>query len=492
MKKLRHISLILLSALLLASCGTKEALETTQATPPRETLPAEEIQEEVTVSAENILDKYRKADIGDITILTSNNVNASLFARTAPEEDFTGNLVNDALYERDRMLEAYFQTKVTWQLADEDGNLIGLFQNETVAGDTSFNFMIGPVRWAAVPAFNQSLCLELSSVEDIDLSNPWWTHNVMDNFIYNDRYYMLVGEFSPRNVLSGNMLMFNLAEHKNRGLPSLYDMVREGKWTYDAFNSIIKDIGTDLNGDGQMDYTKDFYGLNCDSTAGLSFYFGMGQNLISAQDDQFASGVNTEQGISVLESIQTLFATNDVNSDSYKRDTYAPNNSFMNNKALFNCMVVLDLSMFRDYETDYGIVPLPKYNEAQASYRSFANVSAMTAVVVSKAIPQETIQDTGLFIEAMTALSHYKSIPEAYEATLLARETRDEDSVEMLRIISEGLMLDLGAVYNIGDLYYMVERCTVEGQPIVSSYQELETLVQADCANLIALFGADE
>ena len=35
MKKLRHISLILLSALLLASCGTKEALETTQAAPPR-------------------------------------------------------------------------------------------------------------------------------------------------------------------------------------------------------------------------------------------------------------------------------------------------------------------------------------------------------------------------------------------------------------------------------------------------------------------------
>ena len=492
MKKLCKITLILLSALLLASCGAEEVGKTIPAETPGETIPAEEIQEEVPLSAENILEEYRKADIGDITIFTSNNVNASLFARTAPEEDITGNLVNDALYERDRMLENYFQTKVTWQLANEDGALIGIFQNETVAGDNSFNFMIGPVRWAAVPAFNAGLCLELSAVEDIDLSNPWWTQNVMDNFIYNDRYYMLIGEFSPRNVLSGNMLMFNLTEHANRGLPSLYDMVREGKWTYDAFNSIIKDIGTDINGDGNMDYNDDFYGLNCDSTAGLSFYFGMGQNLISVQGDQFASGVNTEQGISVLESIQTMFTTNDVNSDSYRRDTYAPNNSFMNNKALFNCMVVLDLSMFRDYETDYGIVPLPKYDEAQSSYRSFANVSAMTAVVVPKSIPQETVQDTGLFIEAMTALSHYKSIPEAYEATLLSRETRDEDSVEMLRIISEGLMLDLGAVYNIGDLYFMVERCTVEGQPIVSSYQELENLVQADCENLIALFGAEQ
>ena len=32
----------------------------------------------------------------------------------------------------------------------------------------------------------------------------------------------------------------------------------------------------------------------------------------------------------------------------------------------------------------------------------------------------------------------------------------------------------------------------LEGQPIVSSYQELENLVQADCENLIALFGAEQ
>ena len=151
-------------------------------------------------------------------------------------------------------------------------------------------------------------------------------------------------------------------------------------------------------------------------------------------------------------------------------------------------MVVLDLSMFRDYETDYGIVPLPKYDEMQQSYCSFANVSAMTAVVIPKSLSVEKLQNTGTFIEAMTALSHYKSIPEAYDATLLSRETRDEDSVEMLRIISEGLMLDLGAVYNIGGLYNMLEECTVDGKPVISTYQGLENGVQTDCSALVEAF----
>ena len=466
----------------LASCGAEDTMSVTETV-------SQEIQQETAVewNADTILQQYPTNGMHEIKILTTNNVNSTLFARTAPEEEITGELVNDALYTRDRMLEEYFQTKLIYDLVSEDIKLIDPFTTAALAGDDAYSFMIGSLRWAAIPAFNQGVCYDLSDMQVIDLTQPWWSQNVMENFIYEDHYYLLVGEFSPRNVLSGNILMFNLQEHANRNLPSLYDMVREGTWTYDAFCSIVQGIGTDLDGDGNMTL-EDFYGLNCDSTAGHSFYFGMGQNLIVNADGKLQAAVNTDQAVSVLENLQKLFTTADINADSYRKNTYAPNESFMENKALFNCMVVLDLSMFRDYETDYGIVPLPKYDEMQQSYCSFANVSAMTAVVIPKSLSVEKLQNTGTFIEAMTALSHYKSIPEAYDATLLSRETRDEDSVEMLRIISEGLMLDLGAVYNIGGLYTMLEECTVDGKPVVSTYQGLENGVQTDCSALVEAF----
>jgi len=154
-----------------------------------------------------------------------------------------------------------------------------------------------------------------------------------------------------------------------------------------------------------------------------------------------------EKSVSMIERLCTLFASSDIDHSSWKNiGTYAPNESFMAGNSLFNCMVIVDLTEFRDSDTDYGIVPLPKYDERQDNFISLGNINVVAALCLPKSSSSDMYDNYGRIIESMAALGHYKSLPEAYEATLMTKMTRDDDSVEMLRIVNEGLALDFGYV----------------------------------------------
>ena len=485
MKKTSLSAILAISVLASLVCGCAD--ENNDVTTKNDSITTAAITEAVYLSdTEAMLARYEKRDLSGmpITILTTNSLNETITVRTAPETDAVGDIVNDALFERDRLLEDYFGTTITWSMASEDKNLFDLFKKEVLASEGAFQFMIGSVKLGCLPAFNGSICLNLSELPNIDLPQVWWSQNIMDNFVYNDAFYMLIGEFSPRNMLSGNMLMFNLKEFSDRDLASPYDMVRDGNWTYDAFKEIIRGTSADLNGDGKMK-TGDFYGMNCDSTTAHSFYYGMGMTLT---DNKLQPLVTGDRQASVLEELRTWYKSGDIDAKSFTTNTYAPNESFMNGNALFNCMCIIDLSTFRNSDTDYGIVPLPKYDESQENYVSLGNVYAMAGLCVPLSADPASFDDLGLFIEAMTALSHVKSMPEAYESTLLARETRDQESVEMLQLITESLTLDFGYLYDIGGIGSLIFSCVNGDKPVVSSFESIKNKFEDQRADLIALF----
>jgi len=480
---------LLLSLLVCSSCGSDTAQNGgTSADQTSESISTAESEQ--VIDATNVLDLYEKKNMDgkEFNIITSLGLNAVLQLQTAPEDTQNGDIVNDALYDRDRILEDYFNASIVYNRQAIDKDIATVFQKEALAGETSFDFAIGSVQNTAVPLFNAGVTLNLNNLPYIDLDNDWYTHSIMDNFIYNGNYHMIVGEFSPRNVFAGNVLIFNLKEHENRGLPNFYDLVREGKWTLDAFEGIIKGMGQDLDGDGTIAY-GDFFGLNVDSTSIHSLLFSTGNNLVTATDSGINDLITTDKSVRVFDRIATLFLSDDVDHDSWKKiNTYAPNESFMEGKALFNLMVIVDLTDFRDSETDYGIVPLPKYDEVQDRYISLANTNVVTAICLPKTTSEEECEYIGLMIEAMTALGHYKSIPEAYEATLLTKLTRDDDSVEMLSIVNESLALDLGYVYNLGGIHLILRDILIDEKPLISVHEQISSIIETEAQILIEAF----
>ena len=94
----------------------------------------------------------------------------------------------------------------------------------------------------------------------------------------------------------------------------------------------------------------------------------------------------------------------------------------------------------RAMETDFGILPFPKYDEAQPKYYSRAGRGWINCVPVTAA----DLGRTSVIMEALAAESKNHVIPAYYEVALRTKFLRDDESEEMLDIIEKNRFVDLG------------------------------------------------
>jgi hypothetical protein len=95
---------------------------------------------------------------------------------------------------------------------------------------------------------------------------------------------------------------------------------------------------------------------------------------------------------------------------------------------------------FRNMESDYGIVPMPKYDESQAEY-----VSTVTNMASVFAIPSTVRNDigsnerTGMILEYMAYKSNELVLPKYYDTLLKGQRLNSEDDQVMLDIVRENI-----------------------------------------------------
>lgn len=97
-------------------------------------------------------------------------------------------------------------------------------------------------------------------------------------------------------------------------------------------------------------------------------------------------------------------------------------------------------------ESEFGILPLPKYSDDQKNYCS--PVQCYGGSVISVPLNAEDTSRTGIILEALSAESRYTVIPAFYDIVLKNKNTRDEQSKEMLDIILDTRIYDVGVFYD--------------------------------------------
>ena len=126
--------------------------------------------------------------------------------------------------------------------------------------------------------------------------------------------------------------------------------------------------------------------------------------------------------------------------------------AFMEDRALFFCEVLATIIGFRSMDSDFGILPLPKYNAEQKDYVTFVNPAASLVGVPIYQMSQSSARRSGVILEAMAYYGHEMIMPEFYEKAIKGKATRDTDSIEMLDIIFTNRMYDLGLINDWGGL----------------------------------------
>ncbi len=435
----RKISLILILASLIGamSCGgTQSEVETTSG----------DLHETTPKVTANPYDELGEYDFGGAEIVFDTRpMNASSFINsTINVESENGDVLNDSIYRRNRAVEERFKLKILQVSTEGDRKAAAV--SSILAGDDAFDVFLLTDRTALTLAQDDML-VAYDSIKEIDLDKPYWSKTLNDSISIAGKHYFAYGDFELIPYDYTHMLLFSKKIANDNGFESPYSLVRSGKWTLDAMSAMMKTATVDLNGDGKFD-ENDCYGYLAQSKQVLpGFWIGAGVESISkdANDIPVCKLDSDARFSDVIDKVFSVVRKSGVwyedltigNFETINRDM------FTNGKGLFLDSTFYHITKLRDTDVDFGILPYPKWDEAQESYYSRVEGGDFAMIPVTN----KKLEMTGVVLEALSSESMKTVIPAYYEKVLKGKITRDDESSEMLDIIYSSRVYDLGDTF---------------------------------------------
>ena len=95
---------------------------------------------------------------------------------------------------------------------------------------------------------------------------------------------------------------------------------------------------------------------------------------------------------------------------------------------------------YRGMDDDFGILPYPKYDEDDDYHTTYNAVADLGLIPITVSDTERT----GAITEALSAYGSMYVVPAFYETALKTKSARDDESEEMMDIIKNGLIYDVG------------------------------------------------
>ncbi|MGM9625400.1 MAG: hypothetical protein ACI3XM_06790 [Eubacteriales bacterium] len=442
--KIRNISLLLLAGLLAAgsfvSCG--DAADKGDVTTPAV---VDGSADSASVTTEEI-DPFAGFDYGgeEVRILVSANdydgQGSSVYAIIEEEEE-NGDVVKDAVYKRNSDVEELLNVNFVYTENTEDYTKIPkTLQSFIMAGDDAYDLVIHdlfPLATLSVQGYFLNVC----DNPYVDFSKSYWYESYMKDlaFGHEDIHYLLAGDYFLDILRTAHALYFNKDMFRTlfESPDELYEAVLDGTWTQEKFLQYSSAAYSDVNGDGKKD-NDDRYGYCHIGYWGSMIPWVVSSDITFLENDSTGAPVfalNNERSVKLLENLNLIFH-NDA-SHNYSASVEDNNNAFINGHALFGgYQRVCSLEMFRDMETDIGVLPYPKMDESQENYITSSHDTANVGVIPMTCGKFEMM---GAVLEVLNRESAEIVMPAYYEKALKIKYSRDDASSQMLDIIRNGI-----------------------------------------------------
>lgn len=404
--------------------------------------------------------------------------------RNFPAEEDTGEVVNDALAERDMTVSERLNIVIKTQAEDAAATVAQIVKEAVLANDNVCDMIISDIASSLMPLMTGGSLYDMRTMDNLTLAENWWSEGMYENASINGRQYITMGDISPMKYYAPYCLAYNLKLAEDYGYSDLYEEVLSGKWTVDVFNTMLKDANTDLDGDGDID-DADFHGYShvpTDITA-WAHYVGAGQKLSTVDaDGNIVIPIGESNSVDVIEAVREIL--------SYSPSITHPGNAsagiFMEDRALFygNSYSGI-ISNFRDMESDFNVIPTPKYDEQQEKYYSFINTWCLGGVAVPANCSDP--EPVGLVMETLCRTSYMLVRPALYETTIKSKVARDAENAQVLDIIFDNTYIDCNGLFDIGGSAYVVCNAILGKAEFTSSYASAQSKIEAGIEELMQI-----
>ena len=470
MKHLKVLPALLLIAML-ASCGDSQTTTDTSA------VDTAAVTTEVVTEAGYPAPDTSSIDFGgdELRIFS---IQWGKFWGYFPEEP-TGDSVDDAMYNRLINVQEALNVTISnyW---GADGSAHKDVLKAVQAGDDAYDFVFTHCIDGYADYATSNAMYNLDELPYLDFEAPWWSKSMIDTFRIGSETYFGFGDIILNTPVC---MLFNKEIAAEYDLPDHYQMVRDGKWTYDTFLSQARMISVDVNGDSKMDY-NDKTGYAGDMTEALgNIPFACGIQLTRYTEDGIVLDFWSDKLLDIFNKTYDYFMDPTV-CQGYFRSTAENGQSFSEGLALYTISNAGGLANLRDADFEFGAVPMPKYDEAQEEYRSY--VWSSSVCVPTTILRPELV---GASLEQFAYES--QAVTQAYiEDLIRGKSTRDTETLEMLDIIYDTLVIDIGGTYLGFDtqfrkvFYCFYDLLKAKNNNVASFYEKSETAILKVLDNL--------
>ncbi len=491
-RKLIPVTAVML-ALLLCSCGQSAAIDSTA--PVTDTDTAAE-----TVDPSTVLDVPTEADYDgyEVKILVSGNYKNNDFDGATDTKD----VVAIAQHKRNTEVEQAYKVKI----AVDDKIKFGSQKTGTGTGFDIFSKMYSSQSYdydfATIGSYNAGSCAyngyftDLNSLPNIDLSKRWWSQDANEQFGIKGKMYFTTGDITLAENRVVHLIVFNKEMLASSDLTSPYELVSEGKWTWDALATQVKKISEDLNGDDVRN-EKDKYGMMTWADAYSAAVASGGSQIATVNEDgELELTLMNDKTSAIVQKYADIIFDTTTCFDyqyGYAQNTWDKNRwgMFSGGQVLYYLASAAIPAQMREYDVEFGIIPYPKLTEDQDSYYSLTAAYHNQYVAVPFFV--EDPERTGLLLEILAYKGMQYVTPSFYELQLIGRDTRDNESEGMLDIIYSNVVFDPGLVYRItgmADTYNQVR--TKRTNVFYSNYEAAKESAQKDIDAINDLFGLQQ
>ncbi|MBQ8508721.1 MAG: hypothetical protein IJ493_02325 [Clostridia bacterium] len=369
-------------------------------------------------------------------------------------DESNGEILNDAIYDRNRLVEDKLNVVIeetTVATFAEVNNTLG---TSILSGDDICDLALIPPS-TCCGIIIEGYFKDLRSIGSWDLDAEWYNQSYNDAVTLNGKMYFGMSDATIALTDGIWALFFNEDMMENLKMDKPYDLVRDGTWTTDKLISYLK-AAASLNGDEDWSWHMNgnaVYGLSTVGTTHYRVTNAMGEKLVENQDGKLVFTAGTDRFYSVIDKLRTLMDTSSgavyfggTNGGDFNMESGQYLAPFPSQRTLFQTAEICKTQSFRELEFDYGVVPYPKYDENQSSY-----YSPIFEACVAFSIPI-TAPDAEFSASVWDALAYEggQSVVPAYrEVTLEQKGLRNDDSIEMLGIITDSAFPDAGSMFGI-------------------------------------------
>lgn len=485
----RVLSLLFTAAMLLSvlgACGESAAPDAVTAAPSGSG--ATEAVTEAVTEPDYLQQYVGSTDFGGITYTFAVYRTDSYPNYTG--EETSGEPVSDAQYARDCWVEENYNVALNYA-AYEDNTLDSDIKKQVQAGDEGCHAIIGRLSDSLSPLSTAGMLYDLNQVDGLDLSADWWSRSLTEAYTIAGRSYVTTGPVAFSYYYCPRIIAFNLRLAENYGIGDLYGTVRDGKWTLDVMADKMKDVSEDLDGDGVLG-DDDMWGASVDEYSAAGFFISAGGTQ-TAMDDSgkpyFVLG--DERNVTILNKVASIIGNADMTQKAEvlasRSGTYDIRDkvySFKNGKVLFLGYGAQAIALYlRDMEDDYGVLPVPMWDESQDGYITFGSSFAPCYLALPANNSLGSVN--GVLLDSMGYISRRDVQPLITDVTLKGKAARDEESLEMIDLIYGEIYIDLNACYNLVKSFELVRNfCMGNTSDFVSAWAAMEPKATAELDKL--------